>query len=100
MKLCYSRSELEQMPPGPKLVLATAPTLEAGGSRQLFAEWAGNPKDLIIFVGQAQVLSPPGHHWQSLVLAPDCQGVALLHWVLSHASQAGLFPTRHMRKLS
>lgn len=35
--------------------MATLPSLEAGGSRQLLAEWADNPANLILFTGRAPV---------------------------------------------
>eukprot|EP00887_Chlorella_sp_A99_P003905 scaffold11.g3905.t1 len=54
LKLCSSREELGRLPQGPKLVLATCPSLEAGLSCQLFAEWAGDPRNALVFV-----LPPP-----------------------------------------
>lgn len=50
LKLCSSREELARLPQGPKVVLATSPTLEAGFSRQLFVEWAGDPRNAILLV--------------------------------------------------
>ena len=56
MKLCHTRQELARLPQGPKLVLATLPSLQAGMARDLFVEWAHDPKNLILFTQQAEVL--------------------------------------------
>lgn len=53
LKLCGSREELTHLPHGPKLVLASMPSLEAGYSRNLFADWAEDPRNAIIFVMSA-----------------------------------------------
>ncbi|CAL8467688.1 g7226 [Coccomyxa elongata] len=53
LKLCRSVEELAKLPPGPRVVMATLPSLEAGGSRQLLAEWADKPANLILFTGRA-----------------------------------------------
>ncbi len=42
---------------GPKVVLATLASLEAGLARQLFIEWARDSRNLIVFPLQAQVQS-------------------------------------------
>ena len=55
MKLCHTREELARLPQGPKLVLATLPSLQAGMARELFVEWAGDPRNLILFTQQAEV---------------------------------------------
>ena len=55
MKLCHTREELARLPQGPKLVLATLPSLHAGCARDLFLEWAPDPKNLILFSQQAEV---------------------------------------------
>lgn len=54
MKLCSSREELARLPHGPKLVLASLPSLEAGFSRQLFMDWAENPRNAVVFVTPAE----------------------------------------------
>lgn len=54
MKLCHTREELARLPQGPKLVLATLPSLQAGMARELFVEWAGDPRNLILFTQQAE----------------------------------------------
>ena len=55
MRLCASLEELGRLPPGPKVVMASLPSLEAGGSRHLLARWAGNPANLILFTARAPV---------------------------------------------
>ena len=55
MKLCHTREELARLPQGPKLVLATLPSLQAGCARDLFLEWAPDPKNLILCTQQAEV---------------------------------------------
>lgn len=62
MKLCHTREELARLPQGPKLVLATLPSLQAGMARDLFMEWAPHPKNLILFTQQAEVLLHPTMH--------------------------------------
>ena len=50
--ICSSTAQLKKMkfPKGvPKLVLATLPSLEAGPARELFAQWAGDEKNMILF---------------------------------------------------
>ncbi len=55
MKLCHAREELARLPQGPKVVLATLPSLQAGMARDLFVEWAADPRNLILFTQQAEV---------------------------------------------
>ncbi len=55
MKLCHSREQLAALPPGPKAVLATLPTLEAGASRDLLVDWAGDPHSLILLTERPPV---------------------------------------------
>ena len=55
MKLCHTREELARLPQGPKLVLATLPSLQAGMARDLLVEWAPDPRNLILFTQQAEV---------------------------------------------
>jgi hypothetical protein len=47
--------ELATLRPGPRVVMATLPSLEAGGARQLLTAWAVNPANLILFTGRAMV---------------------------------------------
>lgn len=62
MKLCHTREELARLPQGPKVVLATLPSLQAGMARDLFMEWAPHPKNLILFTQQAEVCLYPTMH--------------------------------------
>jgi Beta-Casp domain len=55
LKLCHSREDVAHLPQGPKVVLCTLPDLEAGIARQIFVEWAPDPRNLIIFPGRPQV---------------------------------------------
>lgn len=56
VRLCSSLQELGRLPRTPKVVLASLPTLEAGPSRALLAQWAADPANLILFTARAQVL--------------------------------------------
>ena len=70
MKLCHTREELARLPQGPKLVLATLPSLQAGMARDLFMEWAPHPKNLILFTQQAEVMATPHYaHNTSITLS-------------------------------
>ena len=48
LKAFTSLAGLKKLPRGPKVVLATDLSLEAGAARQLFVEWAHDPRNLII----------------------------------------------------
>ena len=54
VKIIQSREQLAALPPGPKAVLATLPTLEAGASRDLLVDWASDPHSLIILTERPQ----------------------------------------------
>ena len=54
LTLCHSIDELKDLPPGPKVVLASFGSLEAGPARHLFAEWAEDKSNLVILTGQAE----------------------------------------------
>ena len=58
VKVCQSREQLAALPPGPKAVLATLPTLEAGASRDLLVDWAGDPHSLILLTERPPVRLP------------------------------------------
>lgn len=47
LKLCHSMKELAKVP-APKVVLASVPDLQCGYSRDLFIEWAEDPKNHIV----------------------------------------------------
>ncbi len=76
LKLCHTREELGRLPQGPKLVLATLPSLQAGMARDLFVEWAADPRNLILFTQAAEVR--PNHlvlmfcSWLMLIPAMAC----------------------------
>jgi len=56
--VCASTAQLKKMkfPKGvPKLVLATLPSLEAGPARELFAQWAGDERNTILFPTEPEV---------------------------------------------
>uniref|UniRef100_A0A061R5T7 Cleavage and polyadenylation specificity factor subunit 2 n=1 Tax=Tetraselmis sp. GSL018 TaxID=582737 RepID=A0A061R5T7_9CHLO len=53
LKLMHDTSELAALPPGPVVVVATSPSLEAGLSRELFAKWAPRSRNCIIFSERA-----------------------------------------------
>ncbi|KAK9292750.1 hypothetical protein L1049_020730 [Liquidambar formosana] len=52
--LIISKSELENVPNGPKIVLASMASLEAGFSHDIFAEWATDVKNLVLFTERGQ----------------------------------------------
>ena len=52
LTLCHSLEELRNLRPGPKVVLASFGSLEAGPARALFAEWAEDPKNLVVLAGR------------------------------------------------
>jgi len=51
LTLCHSIDELKSLPAGPKVVLASFGSLEAGPARHLFAQWAENANNLVILTG-------------------------------------------------
>lgn len=53
IKLVINKSALEEAP-GPKVVLASMASLEAGSSHDLFVEWAADPKNLVMFTERGQ----------------------------------------------
>ena len=55
LKLCASREELGRLPQGPKVVLATLPSLEAGPARALLAEWGADPRSAVVFTQEPEV---------------------------------------------
>ena len=46
---CHSYEDFERLPPGPKVVLASLASLEAGFARKLFVEWASDAKNCFIW---------------------------------------------------
>ncbi|XP_049348722.1 cleavage and polyadenylation specificity factor subunit 2 isoform X2 [Solanum verrucosum] len=53
IKLVINKSALEEAP-GPKVVMASMASLEAGFSHDLFVEWAADPKNLVMFTERGQ----------------------------------------------
>ncbi|KAF5190062.1 Cleavage and polyadenylation specificity factor subunit [Thalictrum thalictroides] len=49
-----SKQELENVPGGPKVVLASMASLECGFSHDIFVEWATNKKNLVLFTERGQ----------------------------------------------
>ncbi|EDO46395.1 predicted protein [Nematostella vectensis] len=60
--LCHSLADLARVPE-PKVVLASMMDLTAGFSRDLFVEWADNPKNTVIFTAR----SSPGTLARTLI---------------------------------
>lgn len=54
LTICHSKDELKALPPGPKVVLASFGSLEAGPARHLFAEWAGSKSNLVVLTGEPE----------------------------------------------
>ncbi|CAK9160932.1 unnamed protein product [Ilex paraguariensis] len=52
--LLVSKGELEKVPDGPKIVLASMASLEAGFSHDIFVEWASDAKNLVLFTERGQ----------------------------------------------
>ncbi|KAG7014767.1 Cleavage and polyadenylation specificity factor subunit 2 [Cucurbita argyrosperma subsp. argyrosperma] len=52
--LLINKSELDNAPDGPKVVLASMASLEAGYSHDIFVEWATDAKNLILFSERGQ----------------------------------------------
>ncbi|XP_065876107.1 cleavage and polyadenylation specificity factor subunit 2 isoform X2 [Euphorbia lathyris] len=54
LTLLINKSELDNAPTGPKIVLASMASLEAGFSHDIFVEWAADPKNLVLFTERGQ----------------------------------------------
>ncbi|KAK3017614.1 hypothetical protein RJ639_004848 [Escallonia herrerae] len=52
--LLINKSELDNVPDGPKIVLASMASLEAGFSHDIFVEWAADAKNLVLFTERGQ----------------------------------------------
>lgn len=52
--LLINKSELENIPDGPKIVLASMASLEVGFSHDIFVEWAADVKNLVLFTERGQ----------------------------------------------
>jgi cleavage and polyadenylation specificity factor subunit 2 len=51
LKGCHNLREVNKVP-SPKVVLASTNDMESGFSRELFAEWAGNPRNSVILTSR------------------------------------------------
>ena len=54
LTLCHSLDEFSALRPGPKVVLASFGSLEAGPARHLFVRWASDPRNLIVLTDRMQ----------------------------------------------
>ncbi|GAV60143.1 Lactamase_B domain-containing protein/RMMBL domain-containing protein/Beta-Casp domain-containing protein/CPSF100_C domain-containing protein [Cephalotus follicularis] len=54
VRLIVNKSELDNAPVGPKVVLASMASLEAGFSHDIFVEWATDVKNLVLFTERGQ----------------------------------------------
>ncbi|KAJ8748317.1 hypothetical protein K2173_001736 [Erythroxylum novogranatense] len=54
VNLLINKSELDAVPIGPKVVLASMASLEAGFSHDIFVEWAADAKNLVLFTERGQ----------------------------------------------
>ncbi|GJZ70139.1 cleavage and polyadenylation specificity factor subunit 2 isoform X1 [Tanacetum coccineum] len=52
--LLISKNELENVPEGPKIVLASMASLEVGFSHDIFVDWAADPRNLVLFTERGQ----------------------------------------------
>ena len=49
LRLCHSLEELRRLPPVPTVVIASPVALTEGFARHLLAEWAADPRNLVLF---------------------------------------------------
>ncbi|KAF3793568.1 Cleavage and polyadenylation specificity factor subunit 2 [Nymphaea thermarum] len=54
VNVLLNKNELEKLPEGPKVVLASMASLEEGFSHDIFVEWASESKNLVIFTERGQ----------------------------------------------
>ncbi|CAN0870517.1 Cleavage and polyadenylation specificity factor subunit 2 [Linum grandiflorum] len=54
VKLLISKMDLDNAPNGPKVVLASMASLEAGFSHDIFVEWASDARNLVLFTERGQ----------------------------------------------
>ncbi|XP_059667087.1 cleavage and polyadenylation specificity factor subunit 2 [Cornus florida] len=52
--LLINMSDLEKVPDGPKIILASMASLELGFSHDIFVEWAADGKNLVLFTERGQ----------------------------------------------
>ncbi|XP_047136980.1 cleavage and polyadenylation specificity factor subunit 2 isoform X1 [Hydra vulgaris] len=70
--LCHFLKELDQLP-SPKVVLASAADMNCGFSKDLFVQWASNPKNSVIFTFKTS----PGSLARTLIDNPKIESVEL-----------------------
>ncbi|KAL5727474.1 hypothetical protein ACHQM5_000666 [Ranunculus cassubicifolius] len=54
VQLILNKTELENVPDGPKVVLASMASLEFGFSHDIFVDWATDAKNLVVFTERGQ----------------------------------------------
>ncbi|KAM7251113.1 hypothetical protein ACFE04_022996 [Oxalis oulophora] len=59
IRLLVNKSDLDNAPEGPKVVLASMASLEAGFSHDIFVEWANDLRNLVLFTERGQSDPPP-----------------------------------------
>ena len=64
MKVCHSRADLAKLPRRPKVVMASLGSMESGPARELLADWAQIPQNLVIFT-QNPVVGSLAYHLQT-----------------------------------
>ncbi|GAU49657.1 hypothetical protein TSUD_291550 [Trifolium subterraneum] len=57
--LLVNKADLDNAPDGPKVVLASMASLEAGFSHDIFVEWGNDVKNLVLFTEKGQADPPP-----------------------------------------
>ena len=55
VQLLQSVEDVERLPPGPAVVLASLPSLEGGPARELLTRWATGERNLIVVPGRPLV---------------------------------------------
>ena len=55
VQLLQSVDDVERLPPGPAVVLASLPSLEGGPARELLTRWATGERNLIVVPGRPLV---------------------------------------------
>ena len=49
LRLCHTKADLQRLPRGPKVVLASLGSMQSGAAKELLVDYAMSPKNLIIF---------------------------------------------------
>lgn len=69
---CHTMKELEEVP-SPKVVLASTADMNSGFSRELFIQWAPDPKNTVIFT----YCTAPGSLARHLIDNPDTKSIEM-----------------------